>query len=164
VGSLLSGLGLVGTAATVPILARRTRAVQQAGVTTAYQGIFGMASTFNAPLIEHPEILDALHDPALLAEQWNFEERTQRRPQVAMLTVKQLGYFELVLVRMGSLPRSLQEEWRDYIRGLPERAPYMWRALLETDWYTAELRALAGQTQVSARRQATKSIWACVLP
>ena len=45
---------------------------------------------------------------------------------------------------ISSFPRSLQAEWRDYIRGLVERNPYMQRALLDTDWYTAELRALAG--------------------
>jgi len=57
--------------------------------------------------------------------------------------VQQLDYFELVLVSIEAFPRRLQAEWRDYIGGMLGRNPYMQRALLDTDWYTAELRALA---------------------
>lgn len=142
-GSLVSGLGLLGTMATVLILARQTRAVQQASVTTAYQSIVGMSNSFNALLLEHPEVYYALRDPALTVERWDFDEQMRLRPQVAVVTVQQLDYFELVLVTMAAFPRSLQAEWQDYIRGLLERTPYLQRALLDTDWYTAELRALA---------------------
>jgi hypothetical protein len=57
--------------------------------------------------------------------------------------VQQLDFFELVLVSIEAFPSSLQAEWRDSIRGLLGRNPSMQRALLNTDWYTAELRALA---------------------
>ena len=144
VGSLLSGLGLVGAMATVLVLARQTRAVQQASVTAAYQGIIGMSSAFNTVLLEHPEIYHGLRDPSLAIDKWDFDEQMRQRPQIAMFTVQELDYFELVLVSMNSFPQSLQEEWRDYIRGLLGRNPYMRRALLDTDWYTSELRALAG--------------------
>ena len=142
-GSLLSGLGLLGTAATVFILARQTRAVQQTNITTAYQGIISMSNSFNAVLLEHPEIFRELRDPALAIERWDFEEQMRLRPQIAMFTVQQLDYFELVLVSIEAFPRPLQAEWRDYIGGMLGRNPYMQRALLDTDWYTAELRALA---------------------
>lgn len=141
-GSLLSGLGLLGTTATVLILARQTRAVQQASMSTAYQGIVSMANSFNQVLFEHPETYYALRDPALPVDRWDFDEQLHLRPQVAVLTVQRLDYFELVLATMGAFPRSLQAEWRDYIRGLLERNPYVRRALLDNDWYTAELRAL----------------------
>jgi hypothetical protein len=143
IGALLSGLGLLGTMATVLILARQTRAVQQASVTTAYQSIISTGSAFNAVLIEHPEIYFALKDPALTVEHWDFDEQMRLRPQVAVLATQQLDYFELVLVTMRAFPPSLQAEWQDYIRGLLARTPYIQRALLDTDWYTAELRALA---------------------
>ena len=145
VGALLSGLGLLGTMATVLILLRQTRAVQQASVTAAYQSIIGMGSTFNALLLEHPEVYQALRDPALTVDRWDFDEQMRERPQVAVVTVQQLDYFELVLVTMAAFPRPLQAEWQDYIRGLLARTPYLQRALLDTDWYTAELRALAAE-------------------
>jgi hypothetical protein len=47
-----------------------------------------------------------------------------------------------VLITIKAFPRPLQEEWRDYIHGLLERTPYLRSALLDNDWYTAELRAL----------------------
>lgn len=143
VGALLSGFGLLGTMATVLILVRQTRAVQQASVTTAYQSIISTSSAFNAVLIEHPEVYFALTDSALTVEHWDFDEQMRLRPQVAMVATQQLDYFELALVTMRAFPRPLQEEWQDYIRGMLERTPYMQRALLDTDWYAAELRALA---------------------
>ena len=146
-GALLSGLGLIGTMATVLILVRQTRAVQQASVTAAYQSISGMGSTFNALLLEHPEVYQALRDPELTVDRWDFDEQMRLRPQVALVTVQQLDYFELVLVTMGAFPRPLQVEWQDYISGILARSPYVRRALLDTDWYTAELRALAAALQ-----------------
>jgi hypothetical protein len=142
-GSLLSGLGLVGTMATVMILARQTRAVQQANVTTAYQGIIGMENAFTSALLERPEIFNMLRDPALVVDRWDFDEQMRLRPQVAIFTVQQLDCLELVLVSIAAFPHALQAEWRDYIRLRLQRNPYMRRALLDTDWYTAELRALA---------------------
>lgn len=143
VGSLLSGLGLLGTAATVLILIRQTRAVQQANVASAYQSIIGISTSMNALLLEHPEILQTLKDAALTLERFDFEEEMRQRPQAAMVTVQQLDFFELVLVTMAAFPPSLQAEWQDYIRGMLARNPYMRRACLDTDWYTEELRALA---------------------
>lgn len=143
VGALLSGLGLLGTMATVIILVRQTRAVQQSSITSAYQSIISMGNAFNNLLFEHPEVYDALIDPALSVERWDFREQMRERPQVAIVAVQQLDYFELVLVTMGAFPRDLQEEWKDYIRGLLSRTPYIRRALMDNDWYTAELRALA---------------------
>lgn len=143
VGALLSGLGLLGTTATVLVLVRQTRAVQQAGVATAYQGIVGLSSAFNQLLFEHPEVYQELTDPALSVEFWDFAEQMQARPRVAIVIIQQLDYFELVLATMTAFPRPLQAEWEDYIRGILGRSPYMQRALLDTDWYTAELRALA---------------------
>src|ERR1700704_838426 len=93
VGALLSGLGLLGTTATVLILVRQTRAVQKANVTTAYQSIIGMSNTFNALLFEHPEVYHALVDPELTVERWDFGEQMRLRPQVALVTVQQLDYF-----------------------------------------------------------------------
>jgi hypothetical protein len=143
VGGLLSGLGLLAATATVIVLVRQTRAMQQAGVIAAYQSIISTGTSFSSVLIEHPEVYFALRDPALTVERWDFDEQMRLRPQVAMVTTQQLDYFELVLVTMRALPRSLQAEWEDYIRGILSRNPYMQRALLDTDWYTAELRALA---------------------
>lgn len=143
VGALLSGFGLLGTMATVLILVRQTRAVQQASVTAAYQSIVAQSSAFNRLLFEHPEVYQAMRDPTIDVERWDFDEQMRERPQVAMVIVQQLDYFELVLVTMEAFPRSLQEEWRDYIRGILGRSPYLRRALLDTDWYTQELRAIA---------------------
>jgi hypothetical protein len=142
-GVLLSGLGLLGTMATVVILARQTRAVQQATVSAAYQSIIAQGSAHNRLFFEHPEVYQALRDPDLTVERWDFDEQMQEHPQVTMVIIQQLDYFELVLVTMVAFPRSLQDEWRDYIRGILGRSPYMRRCLLDTDWYTAELRALA---------------------
>ncbi|HTE85940.1 MAG TPA: hypothetical protein VK821_14520 [Dehalococcoidia bacterium] len=142
VGALLSGFGLIGTMATVLILVRQTRAVQQASVTAAYQSIISTSSTFNAVLVEHPEIYFGLTDPELKDEHWDFNEQMRLRPQVAIIATQQLDYLELVLITMRAFPRRLQAEWQDYIRGILERTPYMRRALLDDDWYTAELRAL----------------------
>ena len=143
VGSLLRGLGLLGTLATVLILARQTRAMQHAGVATAYQGIVAAGNAISSQLLEHPEILHTLRDPALSVEQWDFAEELRLRPQVAVFVTQQLDYFELVVATMGVFPRALQTEWRDYIRGRLDRSPYVRRALLDTDWYTADLRAIA---------------------
>lgn len=145
VGALLSGLGLLGTMATVLVLVRQTRAVQQAGVATAYQSIVGMSNALNALLLDHPEVYQALVDPALSIDRWDFDEQMRLRPQVAMVAAQTLDYFELALVTMVAFPRPLQTEWQDYIRGLLARTPYLQRALLDTDWYTAELRALAAE-------------------
>jgi hypothetical protein len=143
VGALLSGIGLVGTMATVLILVRQTRAVQQASVAGAYQSILGMSSAINVELRDHPEVYQALVDPALAVDHWDFDEQMRLRPRVAMLAAQQLEYFELVLVTMVAFPHPLQAEWQDYIRGSLARSPYVQRALLDTDWYTDELRALA---------------------
>jgi hypothetical protein len=78
-GALLSGFGLLGTMATVLILVRQTRAVQQASVTSAYQSIISTSSTFNAVLIEHPELYFALTDSALTVEHWDFAEQMRLR-------------------------------------------------------------------------------------
>jgi hypothetical protein len=128
--------------ATVLILARQTRAIQQANIITAYQSIISMGASFNAALIDHPEVYFALTDPRLTVERWDFNEQMHLRPQVAVAATQQLDYFELVLVTIRAFPRSLQTEWQDYIRGILTRSPYMQRALLDNDWYTAELRAL----------------------
>jgi HrpA-like RNA helicase len=141
-GALLSGFGLMGTMATVLILVRQTRAVQQASVTAAYQSIISTSSTFSAVLVEHPEIYFAMKDASQSVSHWDFDEQMRVRPQVAIVTTQQLDYFELVLVTMRAFPRPLQAEWQEYIRGILARSPYMQRALLDTDWYTAELRAL----------------------
>jgi hypothetical protein len=143
VGSLLSGLGLIGAMATVLVLARQTRALQQASVTAAYQSIISAGNAMSSQLLEHPDVYFALTDPALNIEHWDFDEQMRVRPQVAIVATQQLDYFELVLVTMAAFPRPLQLEWEDYIRGLLARTPYTRRALLDTDWYTEQLRALA---------------------
>jgi hypothetical protein len=129
--------------ATVLILARQTRAIQQATVTTAYQSIISTGNAFNAALIDHPEVYFALTDPTLVVEHWDFSEQMRLRPRVAVAATQQLDYFELVLVTIRAFPRSLQAEWQDYIRGILTRSPYIQRALLDNDWYTEELRAIA---------------------
>jgi hypothetical protein len=141
-GALPSGLGLLGTVATVLILVRQTRAMQQASVTAAYQSIISTSSALDAVMVEHPDIYFAMTDSTLTVEHWDFDAQMRLRPQVAIVATQQLDYFELVLVTMRAFPRSLQEEWQDYIRGMLTRTPYMRHALLDTDWYTAELRAL----------------------
>jgi hypothetical protein len=140
-GALLSGFALIATLATVLILLRQTHAVQQASVTAAYQSIISTSSTFNAVLIDHPEIYFDLTDPGLRVDRWDFNEQMRVRPKVAIMATQQLDYFELVLITIKAFPRPLQEEWRDYIRGLLERTPYLRSALLDNDWYTADLRA-----------------------
>jgi hypothetical protein len=142
IGSLLSGLGLIGVLGSFVVLIRQTRATEQYSVATAYQGIISAGTTVNALLLQYPEVLDELRtgEPLLNGEELALE---QENPRLVIIAAQTLDYFELILVTMTALPPTLREEWRDYIRNQLRRQRYLQRVVAGTDWYTEELRALA---------------------
>ncbi len=142
VGSLLSGLGLIGTMGSLLIFARQARASEQATIATAYQAIVAAGSNTNMLYLEHPELLNALNDPKYAEGEWGFDALRREDPRLVLVAAQVLDYYELVLVTMGAFPRHLREEWRDYIRTMLQRQPFIRSVLLTTDWYTEELRAL----------------------
>lgn len=142
IGSLLSGLGLVGTMCSLLIFAREARASEQATIATAYQAIVSAGSSTNMLYLEHRELLTALNDPKYAEGDWVFEQLRREDPRLILVSAQVLDYYELVLVTMGAFPRHLRAEWQDYIRNMLERQPFVRSVLLNTDWYTEELRAL----------------------
>ncbi|HZQ38749.1 MAG TPA: hypothetical protein VFD32_22685 [Dehalococcoidia bacterium] len=141
-GSLLSGLGLLGTMGSLLIFARQARASEQATIATAYQAIVSAGSNNNMLYLEHPELLAGLNDPKYAEGEWDFEQLRQEDTRLILVSAQVLDYYELVLVTMGAFPRHLRAEWQDYIRNQLQRQPFVRRVLLSTDWYTEELRAL----------------------
>lgn len=142
IGSLLSGLGLVGVLGSFLVLIKQTRAAQNTSVTTAYQGIITAGTTVNSLLLQYPEVLEEMRtaEPLLDGEDFALE---QENPRLVLIAAQTLDYFELILVTMAALPPSLRDEWRDYIRSQLRRQRYLQRVVVGTDWYTDELRALA---------------------
>lgn len=142
IGSLLSGLGLIGVLGSFLVLIRQTRATEQYSVATAYQGIFSAGTTVNSLYMQYPEIAAQMRAarPLAAGEEW---EPASDDPHLVLMAAQTLDYFELILVTMTALPQSLRDEWRDYIRGQLRRQIYLQRVVAGTDWYTVELRALA---------------------
>lgn len=140
-GALLSGLGLFGVMGSVFLLLRQTRIMEAANRAATYQSLIATGSSVNMIMFEHPELLDALHDEPDLEN--SFPPPTEQERRTLLLATQMLDYFELVLVTVDMFPPPLQEEWRDYIRTQLRRLPYLRAVVLMTDWYTAELRALA---------------------
>ncbi|HLZ70273.1 MAG TPA: hypothetical protein VKV26_10245 [Dehalococcoidia bacterium] len=142
VGSLLSGLGLVGTMCSLLIFARQARASEQASIATAYQAIVTAGSNNNMLYLDHPELLEALNDPKYAEGEWDFARLRGEDPRLILVCAQVLDYYELVLVTMGAFPRHLRQEWQDYIRSMLQRQSVVRQVLLTTDWYTEELRSL----------------------
>ncbi len=143
IGSLLSGLGLLGTMGALLLFLRQARASEQASIATAYQAIVSAGSNTNMLFLEHPELLAGLNDPKYAEGDWEFEQLRGEDTRLILVSAQVLDYYELVLVTMGAFPRHLREEWQDYIRNQLRRQSFVRRVLLATDWYTDELRALA---------------------
>lgn len=142
IGSLLSGLGLIGVVGSFLVLIKQTRAVQATSVTTAYQGIIQAGTAVNGLYLQYPEA-HAQMRAAPAYEPGESYEPGREDPRLVMMAAQTLDYFEMILVTMNAFPRGLQEEWRDYIRGQLRRQPYLQRVVHGTDWYTEELRILA---------------------
>jgi hypothetical protein len=142
IGSLLSGLGLIGVLGSFIFLIKQTRAVQNTSVATAYQGIVSAGTTVNNLYLQYPDLMPLLRNVDPLAEgaEW---EPGHDDPRLVMIAAQTLDYFELILVTMAAFPRRLQDEWRDYIVGQFRRQRYLYRVVVRTDWYTEELRELA---------------------
>src|SRR6185312_377814 len=103
IGSLLSGLGLIGVLGSFVVLIRQTRATEQYSVATAYQGIISAGTTVNALLLQYPEVLEDLRtgEPLLNGEELALE---QENPRLVLIAAQTLDYFELILVTMTALP------------------------------------------------------------
>lgn len=148
VGSLLSGLALIGSMASIFLLLKQTRAVERTGVATAYQTIVAMNSEINQLFLRHPNLLEALLNPGP-EDGWNLENERRNNLEVTMAAVQVLDFFEAALAVIPAFPAPLRTEWAEYIQSQLRRQRYLTRVVLATDWYTRELRQLATE---AARR------------
>jgi hypothetical protein len=143
IGSFLSGIGLFAAAAGLFYSVQQTRAAEKATSAAVYQSIVAMADSINDMFIERPELHPQLFGDAAISSTPNVVNEQAANPRRFFAALKWLDYFDVVLIHWKWVPEDLYEPWREYIKETLASSSYLQRIILETKWYSDDLRQMA---------------------